>query len=228
VKLTDQKGFTLSELLIAAGLSLAVMASIYGIFRSQTHTIKGQESRMEAHEYAMAILDVMVREIRNTGYFPTGTACGNVSNTAGVASATTSSFSLVYDKDGNGTCSGDDEVVTFAYDSVSRDVTRNSQALSEGNVTSVQFIYYPQQTSSTAPAPYCFSTGTPAGCSGNLASSLSSVQDYGFHNRAVKIRRNSAVSLALQCLPARIFVITDCPRSKHARICNFRMKKVGT
>ena len=63
-----------------------------------------------------------------------------------------------------------------AYDSVSRDVTRNSQALSEGNVTAVQFTYYPQQTSSTAPAPYCFSTGTPAGCSGNLASSLSSVQ----------------------------------------------------
>jgi Tfp pilus assembly protein PilW len=176
VKLKDQRGFTLSELLVAAGLSLAVMASIYGLFRSQTHTIKGQESRMEAHEYAMAILDVMVREIRNTGYFPTGTACGNVSNAAGVSSATTSSFSLVYDKDGNGSCSGDDEVVTFAYDSVSRDVTRNSQALSNGNVTAVQFTYHPQQTSGTAPAPYCVSTGIPAGCSGNLASSLSSLQ----------------------------------------------------
>jgi type II secretory pathway pseudopilin PulG len=176
MNLRDQRGFTLSELLVAAGLSLAVMAAIFGIFRSQTHTIKGQESRMEAHEYAMAILDVMVREIRNTGYFPAGTACGNVSNTAGVASATTSGFSLVYDKDGSGTCGGDDEVVTFAYNSVSKDVTRNSQALSEGNVTAVQFVYYPQQTSGTAPAPYCFSTGVPAGCSGNLASSLSSVQ----------------------------------------------------
>ena len=89
MKLKGQSGFTLSELLVAAGLSLAVMASIYGLFRSQTHTIKGQESRMEAHEYAMAILDAMVREIRNTGYFPTGTACGNVANTAGVAAATT-------------------------------------------------------------------------------------------------------------------------------------------
>jgi Tfp pilus assembly protein PilW len=70
LKLKDQRGFTLSELLIAAGLSLAVMASIYGLFRSQMHTIKGQESRMEAHEYAMAVLDAMVREMRNTGYFP--------------------------------------------------------------------------------------------------------------------------------------------------------------
>jgi type II secretory pathway pseudopilin PulG len=176
LKLKDQRGFTLSELLIAAGLSLAVMASIYGLFRSQMHTIKGQESRMEAHEYAMAVLDAMVREMRNTGYFPTGTVCSDVSNTAGIVSATATSFSLVYDKDGNGTCSGDDEVVAFAYDSVSKDVTRNSQALSEGNVTAVQFAYYPQQTSGTAPVPYCFSAGIPAGCSGNLASSLSFVQ----------------------------------------------------
>jgi type II secretory pathway pseudopilin PulG len=176
LKLKDQRGFTLSELLIAAGLSLAVMASIYGLFRSQMHTIKGQESRMEAHEYAMAVLDAMVREMRNTGYFPTGTVCSDVSNTAGIVSATATSFSLVYDKDGSGTCSGDDEVVAFAYDSVSKDVTRNSQALSEGNVTAVQFTYYPQQTSGTAPAPYCFSAGIPAGCSGNLASSLSFVQ----------------------------------------------------
>jgi Tfp pilus assembly protein PilW len=176
VKLQNQKGFTISELLIAAGLSVAVMASIYGLFRSQTHTIKGQESRMEAHEYAMAVLDVMVREIRNTGYFPTGTACANVSNTAGVASASLAGFTLVYDKDGNGSCSGDDEVVAFAYNSLSRDVTRNSQALSDGNVTDLAFTYYPQQTSATAPAPYCVSTGVPAGCSGNLASSLGSVQ----------------------------------------------------
>jgi type IV pilus assembly protein PilW len=176
MKLRNQKGFTLSELLVAAGLSLAVLASIYGLFRSQAHTIKGQESRVEAHEYAMAILDVIVREIRNAGYFPTGTACANVSNTAGIASASLTSFSLVYDKDGNGTCSGDDEVITFAYNSVGQDVTRNSQALSEGNVTALQFTYYPQQTSGTAPAPYCFSTGVPAGCSGNLASSLNSVQ----------------------------------------------------
>jgi Tfp pilus assembly protein PilW len=172
VKLKDQRGFTLSELLVAAGLSLAVMASIYGLFRSHSHTIKGQESRMEAHEYAMAILDVMVREIRNTGYFPSA-ACNA---TGGVASATATSFSFIYDKDNSGTCSGDDEVVAFAYDSVSKNVTRNSQELSDGNVTAVQFTYYPQQTSITAPAPFCFSTGNPSGCSGTLSSSLSAIQ----------------------------------------------------
>ena len=48
----NERGFTLTELLVAAGLSLFVLASIGSLFRAQTHTIKGQESRMEAHEYA--------------------------------------------------------------------------------------------------------------------------------------------------------------------------------
>jgi Tfp pilus assembly protein PilW len=168
----DQRGFTISELLIAAGLSLAVMASIYGLFRSQTHTIKGQESRMEAHEYAIAVLDILVREIRNTGYFPTGTACANVSNTGGiVATPTANSLRIVYDTNGDGTC---EEDVSFTYDGTN--ILRNTQSLTDGNVTALQFTYYPQQTSVTAPAPFCFSTGNPSGCSGNLSSNLSAVQ----------------------------------------------------
>jgi type IV pilus assembly protein PilW len=174
LKVKDQRGFTLSELLIAAGLSLAVMASIYGLFRSQTHTIKGQESRMEAHEYAMVVLDTIVREIRNAGYFPTGTPCTNVANTGGIVSIpTVDSFRLVYDTNGDGSC---EEDVSFTYDNVNRNILRNGAALTDGNATAIQFTYYPQQTSSTAPAPLCFSTGNPVGCSGNLSSSLSGVQ----------------------------------------------------
>ena len=172
MKLKDQSGFTLVELLVAAGLSLFVLASIGGLFRSQTKTVKGQESRMEAHEYALAVLDIMVREIRNTGYFP-GTACNA---TGGITAATATGFSLVYDKNADSACSGDDEVVAFAYDGTNQNVTRNGQALSDGNVTAVQFTYYPQQTSGTAPSPYCISTGVPSGCSGTLSSSFSSVQ----------------------------------------------------
>jgi hypothetical protein len=73
-------------------------------------------------------------------------------------------------------CSGDDEVIAFAYDGVGLNVTRNGQALSDGNVTAVQFTYYPQQTSGTAPAPYCVSTGVPSGCSGTLSSNFKNVQ----------------------------------------------------
>jgi Tfp pilus assembly protein PilW len=160
--------------MVAAGLSLAVLATIYGLFRAQTHTIKAQEGRMEAHEYAMSVLDIMLREIRNTGYFPSATACSTTpANTAGIISATAQSFRLVYDSNGDGAC---EEDVSFTYDSTNKNILRNGASLTDGNATAIQFTYYPQQTSATAPAPYCVSTGNPAGCSGSLASNLSSVQ----------------------------------------------------
>ena len=131
MRLTDQRGFTLIEMLVAAGLSLFIMASIGGVFRAQSHTVKGQESRMEAHEYALTVLDVMVREIRNTGYYP-GAACDA---TGGIVSASATSINIRYDKNGDGLCSGDDEVITFAF--AGSDVTRNplttNQVLTDGN-----------------------------------------------------------------------------------------------
>ncbi len=169
-RLKGQSGFTLTALLVGAGLSLFILASIGTVFRAQTHTVKGQESRMEAHEYALTVLDVMVREIRNSGYFPS-TSCDS---TGGITAASASGITIQYDRNGNGACSGDDEVITFAF--ASSNVTRNGQALSDSNVTALQFTYYPQQTSGTAPAPYCVSSGVPSGCSGTLSSSYSSVK----------------------------------------------------
>jgi Tfp pilus assembly protein PilW len=169
-RLKGQSGFTLAELLVGTGLSLFILASIGTVFRAQTHTVKGQESRMEAHEYALTVLDVMVREIRNSGYFPSASC----DSTGGITAASASGITIQYDRNGNGTCSGDDEVITFAF--ASSNVTRNGQALSDGNVTAVQFTYYPQQTSGTAPAPYCVSSGVPSGCSGTLSSSYSAVK----------------------------------------------------
>ena len=173
MRLKNQNGFTLAELMVAAGLSLVVLAAIYGLFRAQTHTIKGQEGRMEAHEYAMSVLDMMVREIRNTGYFPTGTACASPANTAGIVAATAQGFHLVYDSNGDGVC---EEDVSFTYDAANRNVLRNGSPLTDGNATDVQFTYYPQQTSAVAPAPYCVTAGNPTGCSGSLASNLGAVQ----------------------------------------------------
>lgn len=173
MKLKQQHGFTMVEILVSMGFSLAVLASIYGLFRAQTHTVKGQESRMEAHEYALSVLDTIVREVRNTGYFPTNVACTNVTNTGGIVTATAQSFQLVYDANADGTC---EENVAFTYDGTNKNVLRNSVAITDGNATDIQFTYYPQQTSTTAPAPYCISTGVPSGCSGTLSSNLASVQ----------------------------------------------------
>ena len=169
-----QSGFTLIELMISMGFSLAILASIYGFFRAQTHTTKGQESRMEAHEYAMAVLDSMVREIRNTGYFPNnGTPCTNIANTGGIVAASVDSLRLVYDTNNDGVC---EEDVFFTYDGANKNILRNGTELTDNNATAVTFMYYPQQTSAIAPSPYCVSGGIPAGCSGTLSSNWANVQ----------------------------------------------------
>jgi hypothetical protein len=117
---------------------------------------------------------MIVREIRNTGYFPTATACATTpANTAGIITATAQSFRLVYDTNGDGAC---EEDVSFTYDAANKNILRNGAALTDGNATAIQFTYYPQQTSGATPAPYCFSAGNPAGCSGDLAANLSAVQ----------------------------------------------------
>lgn len=175
MRLNKQAGFNLIELLVAMGFSLAVLASIYGFFRAQTHTTKGQESRMEAHEYAMSVLDTIVREIRNTGNFPNnGTPCTTPANTGGIVSATVDSFSLVYETDMTpATC---DQTVSFTYDSANKNILRDGTSLTDGNVTAISFTYYPQQTSATPPSPYCISAGVPSGCSGTLSANLGTVQ----------------------------------------------------
>lgn len=173
MRLKDQGGYTIVELLISAGLSLTVLAAVYGVFRSQTHTIKGQESRMEANEYALNVIDMMVREIRNAGYFPSGTACPSPANTSGIVSASATSLRIVYDSNGDGAC---EEDISYSYDSTTKNVSRNTAMLTDANATAFEFAYYPQQTSGTAPAPFCFSIGNPAGCSGDLASNLAAVQ----------------------------------------------------
>ncbi|MGZ8450619.1 MAG: PilW family protein [Candidatus Binatia bacterium] len=172
LKLKNERGFTLTELMVAMGLSLFVLAGVGSLFRAQTHTVKGQESKMEANEYALTVADMVVREVRNAGYFPT-TACDA---TGGITAATTTGITIQYDKNSNGACSGDDEIVAFAYDSSNKNVTRNGIALSDGNVTAVDLTYYPQQTTSSAPAPYCVSANVPSGCSGTLSSNYKTVQ----------------------------------------------------
>jgi len=173
LNLKTQTGFTLIEIIIAMGLSLALLTTVYGVFRAQSHSVKGQESRMESHEYALSVLDTIVREVRNTGYFPSGTSCSTPANTGGIMAATAQSFRLTYDSDGDGVCEQD---VSFNYDATNKDILRNGSSLTDGNATNIQFTYYPQQTSGAAPAPFCVSAGTPAGCSGTLASNWNAVQ----------------------------------------------------
>jgi len=138
-------GFTLVELLVSMFLTLFVMGTIYSVFRVQARTVKSQESRLEAQEYARAVLDLMVREIRSAGYTVSGTAC------AGIATATAQTLQIRLDSDDDGDCGGPNEDFAYAYDNVNQNITRavdggGAQDLTDGNATALQFTYYAQDS----------------------------------------------------------------------------------
>ena len=116
------------EFLVAILLTSIIMGAIYGVYRVQTHSVKAQETRLEAQEYARAALDMMVREIRNAAYNPlsatSGTNCASGSAGApGVVTATTTTFRFTYDFQGttagtspDGHCNGPDEDIEYRFD----------------------------------------------------------------------------------------------------------------
>lgn len=179
--LKRETGFTLVELLVTTLLMVIVMGAMYSVHRVQTHTVKAQEFRMEAQEYARAALDMMVREMRNSGYFPNRVPCPAPANTTGIVAASAQNFQFVYDADGDNDCAGPNENITYAFNA--GDITRAAdggaaQTLTDGNVTAFQFVYYPQQTGPTTPPPYCFTfaPGDPPGCIGTLPTNLANIQ----------------------------------------------------
>jgi prepilin-type N-terminal cleavage/methylation domain-containing protein len=143
----NHKGFTLIELLVAMGLSLMVLSAVYGVYRVQAHTVRAQEFKMEAQEDARAALDMMVREIRNLGFFSSGVTCTSVP----ILTATTTTFQFVYDVNGDclytGTVAtvGADENVTYALTggNITRAVNGGAaQPLTAGNVTNIILFTY--------------------------------------------------------------------------------------
>ncbi len=104
-------GFSLIELLVTVLLSSIVMGAIYSVYRVQTHSMKVQENRMEAQEYARSVLDLMVREIRNAGYDPLG--CAEV---AGIAVAGVQTLQFRYDANADGDCADLEEDITYGFD----------------------------------------------------------------------------------------------------------------
>jgi type IV pilus assembly protein PilW len=160
-------GFTLAELLVSMLLSSIIMGGVYSVYRMQSHTMKIQEKRLDAQDYARSVLDMMVREIRNAGYNPMGAVSGTALGTncaggavgaPGVVTAGAQSFRFTYDFQQtagggvpDGKCNAADEDITFAWDTsgctgVLGNITRNGSLnpLTDCNVTSLDIRYFKQ------------------------------------------------------------------------------------
>jgi prepilin-type N-terminal cleavage/methylation domain-containing protein len=177
-RLTADGGFSLVELLISMLVTSLMVVAIYSIFRVQTHSVKIQENRLEAQEYARSVLDITVREIRNAAYNPLGATLGadclglGLPGAPTVLTATGTSVRFSYDFRGtasgsnpDGDCNDPNEVITYQYQSPGPqscpsgfgDITRTAkneagttvtEPLTDCNVTAFSLAYYAQSSGS--------------------------------------------------------------------------------
>ncbi|MBU1564059.1 MAG: PilW family protein [Proteobacteria bacterium] len=97
MKITNQKGFTLVELIIALFLSAIVLAGMSTFFRSQQDTYIAQEEVAEMQQEIRAGLEIISRELRNTGHDMTP------NKTAGAGFVVASPFQIQFTMDLIGT-----------------------------------------------------------------------------------------------------------------------------
>jgi prepilin-type N-terminal cleavage/methylation domain-containing protein len=170
-----ESGFSLIELLIGLVLTSTIMGAAYAVFRMQTLSIKAQEQRMEAQEYARAVLDLIVRELRNADY-STGTA-----TCAGIVVASSQSVQVRIDANADGDCADANEDVTYAYNSGTQNITRtevggSAENLTDGKATNLQFTYYPQNCTNNFSTPVGGGSSACPASAGANAGTLASIQ----------------------------------------------------
>ena len=73
---TNQRGFTLIEMMISVVVSSMVIAGLYSIFNLQSRQFLYQDLQMEMHQNVRFATDVLTRSVRMAGYGTGGTVTG--------------------------------------------------------------------------------------------------------------------------------------------------------
>jgi type IV pilus assembly protein PilW len=146
------KGFTLTEILVAMAIVGVVMAGIYSAYSSQQRSYIVQEQVAGMQQSLRAAMDLMERELRTVGFDPYGNSGVGIL-TAGVDNIT---FSFVadddlYDNDGDGDTdeSGELKAIRYSlYDSGGDGDTDLGRKVGSGNnkpvaenIDTLNFIY---------------------------------------------------------------------------------------
>ncbi len=140
-------GFTLTELLVAMGISGIVMASTYSVYHSHQKSYLAQEQVVAMQQNLRAARYFMEREIRMAGYDPTQSAA------AGIATANGNSIRVTLDITEDGDTGDADEDITYCLSDSDgdgdNDLERNSNLIAE-NVDALDFVYLDQDGNPTA------------------------------------------------------------------------------
>lgn len=144
------EGFTLTELMVAMGIGMVMLAAVTTTFMSQTKIYNAQEQINEMEQNARGVLDIISREVKMAGYNPaTGAVTG--------VTYSTSQLQIEADLDASGAIStnaADNERIVYVFDNVNKQITRqvgsgSAQVLAD-NITAFDVSYY--QADGTTPA----------------------------------------------------------------------------
>ena len=108
-RIKDEKGFTLIEVLMALLITSIVTGSIFSLFSLMTRSFTSQEVTAQVQQQIRVGVDFIARDIRATGFDPTGEA------DAGILGATPTSFQFTVDRDENGSLLEVDENITYTF-----------------------------------------------------------------------------------------------------------------
>ena len=117
--MTDSKGFTLVEVLIAMAIAGIVMGAIYSIFISSNRSYRTQDSVADAQQRVRVGIDFIAHDVRLAGLDPLGAG-------AGIENATATNLRMTADLDLNGVIDAplNQERITYDYDAPSRTLRR--------------------------------------------------------------------------------------------------------
>ena len=137
-----QAGFSLTELLIVMAVSMILLAGIASAFSSHAKTTSMQVLTVDTVHRARTALASMTKDIRMAGYRGSGTAF------TGISQATAGSIRILVDLNQDGSMSGSNEDITFAFDNSSKTVSRNGNVLAD-NIESLALTYTLKDGSTT-------------------------------------------------------------------------------
>lgn len=155
------KGFTLTEILIALAIMAVTVGAIYGVYISSNQSYRTQDRVVAVQQAVRASADFMVREIRMAGLDPLSPATDATdTNGAGIKVATATRIRFTADIDMDGTIDdANEERITYEYDAANDRITRcryEGTASSTGfvtmteNITAMSFSYLDEEENAIA------------------------------------------------------------------------------
>ena len=148
LKLKNERGYTLQELLVAIPLGMLILGGVMTVFISQSRSYHAQEQINEMQQNARAAMDIMVREIKMAGYDPTNIP-GFVALPTTIATQIRVVANLNEDNDAN----DNNEDITYTYnaanDLIQRTVGGTPTTLAE-NISDLEFKYLDENGAGTA------------------------------------------------------------------------------